>query len=326
MSYIRQHLADFLSIYVVTVFGIHFIVLKDAVSEFAPITFNAIRFMIGAVVMGAIAFRMRGRLYMAPRDRRYLFVATMIGLVGYQVLVVLALELTTSTNVSLMASTMPSWAALISVLSGRILPRTGLFFGLFTVLLGVAIVVLNNTDDGFSLQGPDIVGSGLALLGAFILGSFMVLTTGLIERYGGLTNAIYRHLFTAFGLGVLAMPDMVTLTLDDLPLELVPNFLFSGIVASLSGFFISNYAISKIGPTRFANYSNFQPVVTATAGILLLGEPLTVGLVVGGVLTLSGIMIVRRFTIDRPAQPHTAPEHPLPTIGAATAQPASSRL
>jgi drug/metabolite transporter (DMT)-like permease len=301
LSFIRRYLPDLLSIYLVLVLGFHFIVLKDAVDNFAPITFNALRFMIGAVIMGVLVVRLRGtgRLHMDKRDLLLLFPATLFGLAGFQVLIVLALELTTSTNVSLVVATMPLWAAVISVVIGQILPRPGLFVGLVTVLFGVALVVLSSSEGTFRLQGPDVVGSGLALLGSFLLGSFTVLTSGIVERYGGVTNAIYRHLFTTFGLVVVAMPDLVTLTPDDLPLELAPNFLYSGLLASLSGFFISNYAIEKIGPTRFTNYTNFQPAVTAVAGILLLGEPLTWPLVIGGTLTIGGVMTVRHFTTDR---------------------------
>jgi hypothetical protein len=42
-------------------------------------------------------------------------------------------------------------------------------------------------------------------------------------------------------------------------------------------------------------------------GVLLLDDPLTAGLVIGGALTLWGVLVVRRNIFLRPAEPAPAP-------------------
>jgi drug/metabolite transporter (DMT)-like permease len=41
-------------------------------------------------------------------------------------------------------------------------------------------------------------------------------------------------------------------------------------------------------------FNNLVPVFGATFGVLLLGEPLSVSMVVGGALAVSGVMLVSR--------------------------------
>ena len=298
MSYLQRYSADLLTMLLVLILGFHFIVVKDAIQHFTPITYNAIRFLIGAFVMLAVGWRIRHQLRFERRDLIYLFVAAMLGLVGYQVLFITSLSLTTSTNTSLMVMTMPTWTAIISMLTGRIVVRKGLFVGLLMVTFGVALVVLSGSSSGVGVSRNDVLGSAIGLGAAALLGGFVVLTSDLITKYGALPNSVFRHLFTTIGLTTIAAPDMLSLSVADFPIELLPHFLYSGLLASLAGFTISNYAIKKLGPARFTSYNNFIPVVTAIAGVVVLGDTLTTGLVLGGAMTISGVAMVRRFTTD----------------------------
>lgn len=298
---IRLKLADLLSLYLIVILGFHFIVVKDAVENFTPITYNALRFALGAVVMALLWWwgKRQGKLAMSGPDLRFLFFASMLGLVGYQIMFVVALSLTTSTNTALMVATMPTWTAVISLAIGQIIPRRGLFLGLALVLSGVSVVVIGTSEKGLAFSGQDALGSLIGLIAAFTLGAFVVSTKHIIDRYGGYSNAIYRHLFTTFGLLVVATPDMLTLSIESIPLDIVPNILYSAFLASLSGFFVANYAIQKLGAAGFANYNNFIPLVTAMAGIIVLGEALTLPLILGGGLTLVGVALVRHYTVEQ---------------------------
>lgn len=303
--WLQNYLADLLMIYLVVVLGVHFIIVKDAIENFAPITFNAIRFSMGAVIVGFIAWRYRSSIQMERNDLIFLGIATVIGLAGYQALFVTSLNFTTSTNTSLMVATMPTWTAIISVQIGRIFPSRGFSLGLFLTLGGVVAVILSSGGE-VGMTRKDVIGSSIALFAAFLMAGFVVATSHIIDKYGGFTNSVYRHLFTTVGLLVLAMPDLVTLQPSDFPVDILPNMFYSAFIAGISGYFISNYAIKKLGPTRFATYNNFMPLVTAIAGILILKEPFSVGLVLGGAMTIVGVAIVRATIHLKPALPPIA--------------------
>lgn len=318
--WLQNYLADILMIYLVLVLGMHFIVVKDAIANFDPITFNAIRFAMGALIVSVIAWRNRKALRMERNDLIFLGIATLIGLAGYQAMFVTSLDYTTSTNTALMVATMPTWTAIISVQTGKIFPTRGFSLGLIITLGGVVVVILSS-GGAVGLSRNDMIGSLIALFAALVMALFVVTTSHIIDKYGGFTNSIYRHLFTTFGLMMFALPDLVTLTPADFPVNILPNLFYSAFVAGISGYFISNYAIKKLGPTRFSTYNNFMPLVTAVAGILILKEPFTVGLVAGGGLTLVGVALVRATIHLKPVVPPIAlpTYHQLPRTAEACA-------
>ena len=307
-TFVVQYHADLGMVYLTLLLGFHYIVIKDALTHFQPLTFNAIRFTLGAMVFMAVALRRPTVLRIEWRDLRFLVVMSIVALAGFQVLLVFSLERTTSTNVSLLNATMPTWVAAISIVIGAIALRRGLLIGLAVTFAGVTLVVLGRAGGAeVSFGGSDLTGGLMALTGAILLASFVIITNPLIEKYGGLTNAIYKHWTTWISLMILASPDLVTLRPSDFPLEIWPNLIYSGVFASVSGYLVSNYAIDKLGPTRFSTYMNFTPLVTAFAGVLLLSEPLTGTLIIGGLLTLGGVATVRHYIYARQERPAPTP-------------------
>ncbi len=300
--WVQDNSADLGMIFLSLILGFHFIVVKDALEIFQPITYNALRFTLAFPAVLALALRNRQLMRFEQQDLRYLFAITIVGLVGYQVLFVLSLNFTTSTNSALLIATMPIWTALISIFRRIMEPRTGLTIGLIVTFVGVAVVILSQGDASFSISRDDIWGSLMALGAAMALGTNAVLSQPLVVRYGGLSNALYKHMFTSLGLVIIAVPDLMTLRPADIPSSIWPNLLYSSFLASLSGFLISNYALGKIGAARTATYNNFWPIVAAISGIIVLGETLTPLLLIGGILTLAGVAIARHYMHSREGQ------------------------
>ncbi|MBI5958583.1 MAG: DMT family transporter, partial [Chloroflexi bacterium] len=130
----------------------------------------------------------------------------------------------------------------------------------------------------------------------------------LVDRYGSTTVAVWVYVITMIGLLVVAIPDLARLSADQLPPRVWPNLFYSGVLSCGLGFLAESYAIRALGPTRMSSYSNFTPIVAAAAGIAVLGESISLGVLAGGALTLIGVVLVRRNTYLRlPPAPVRAP-------------------
>jgi drug/metabolite transporter (DMT)-like permease len=68
---------------------------------------------------------------------------------------------------------------------------------------------------------------------------------------------------------------------------------FSAIFAIGLAYLIWYRGVERIGNTRTAIFSNLTPVVAMIAAAFLLGERPSIGSIIGGVLTLTGIAVVR---------------------------------
>ena len=56
------------------------------------------------------------------------------------------------------------------------------------------------------------------------------------------------------------------------------------------------YGIARLGPSQAAPFFNILPLVTAALAIAFLGEALTASLVIGGLLTIAGVVLAQRRT------------------------------
>jgi drug/metabolite transporter (DMT)-like permease len=321
---LRQRRADAAMSLIVIVWGVHYIVVKDAIAHLPPLTFNALRFSLGLPVLGVAAWRNRAALRVAREDLPRLLVLGLIGPFGYQIFFILGLGRTTSTNTALLTATMPTWTALLTILLGIVMIRRQMITGVIMSLLGVALVILGRSGAALSLSPDDLTGSALVLGGAMVAAFYNIFVKPLIDRYGGTVIAVWTYCLTAAGLIVVSAPDLLTLTARDLPPRLWPHLLYSGLLSSAMGFLVENYAIRAIGPARTASYYNFIPLIAAAAGVLVLGDSLSAALVTGGALTLSGVLVVRKNTYLRlPARADRAPA-PRPEPAALTSPAADS--
>lgn len=309
--WLSDHSGDLAMGYMVLVAGLNFVVLKDAVSDFSPLAFNAIRFAVAAGVMLPLFLRRLPRMHFEGDDLRVYVIATLIALPLMQLCLVYSLRLTTSANASLMLATSPAWTAVFAMLNGSVPPRRGIFAGLGVTLAGAALVILSPTEIAFSLS--DLYGCAVMLVGAIALAWYVVFTKPIVDRSSTIDAAVIKHLLITLGVVLLAVPELVQIRPADLPASLWPSILFAGLVASISGTVTSTFALRKIGATRMKLYDNFVPISAAAFGLLFLGEGVTALQIAGGALTLFGVLVVRRQSraglaaVQRASKPEHAP-------------------
>jgi len=298
-TFLHRYGADASMGFITLIWSIHFIVVKDAISDLPPLTFNAIRFSIGLPVLLLAALRNPAAMRIERADIPRLILLGLIGPFGYQLFFILGLDHTTATNIALLTATMPTWTALLTIVLGLVIIRRKLMLGVIMSLIGVALVILGRDGAELSLSWTDMLGSCLALGAALVAAIYNLAIKPLVDRYGGAVIAVWTYCLTTIGLIVVSSPDLLTLTADDLPPNLWPHLFYSGVLSCAFGFLVENYAIRHIGPARTATYYNFMPLIAACASVLVLGEPLGLGLLVGGPLTLLGVVIVRYNTYLR---------------------------
>lgn len=302
--------ADLAMSLIVIVWGVHYIVVKDAFDNLAPLTFNAIRFMIGLPILLLAVARHPAVLRLARRDALRLIPLGLIGPFGYQIFFVLGLARTTATNTALLSSTMPLWTAILTIALGLVVIRRQMLAGVIMSLAGVVLVILGSAGATLSLSRSDLVGSGLALAAAIVVAYYNIAVKPLIDRYGGTVIAVWTYVLTTLGLIVVSAPDLLTLTPAAIPTRVWPHLLYSGVLSCAFGFLVENYALHRLGPARTALYYNFTPLIAAVAGVAVMGDPLTVALVAGAALTVAGTRVVRRNTWLRPSTPPAVTAHP----------------
>jgi drug/metabolite transporter (DMT)-like permease len=274
----------------VFIWGINFAVVKSALASFNPLAFNAVRFAIASAFV-LVVLAARGELD-TPQGWDGLWV-TLLGILGnvaYQMCFILGLSITPAGQASLLLALTPVTVTLLSTLLGHERPGARTWLGAVMSLVGVALV----TGAGLRLQGSRALLGTAYLLGACVSWAiYTVGARGLVARYGSMQVTAWTMWVGTFGLIGLGRGALLHQRWTGLPLAAWGGLVFSAFFAIGLAYLIWYRGVERIGNTRTAIFSNLTPVVAMVAAALLLGERPGMGALLGGALTITGVMVVR---------------------------------
>jgi len=69
---------------------------------------------------------------------------------------------------------------------------------------------------------------------------------------------------------------------------------YMGIFATVIGFVWYYQGVQRLGPTKTGLFINFVPVFAILCAFIILREPITISLVVGTALVISGVYLTNR--------------------------------
>lgn len=285
---------DALLVGLMLVWGMNFVVAKAAMDILPPLVFNAIRFSLAALTLGAV-FRLSGVKLTLPRKE-------WLGLIGvaflgnglFQPFFMNGLHRTSVANSVLITTTGPVWITLFNAVRGNEQIRRVHIAGLLLSVSGVAIVIVSRYAGQLAISSTTLLGDGLTIFATLIWVTATLFSRGPLGRNPTLQASFWIVFFAAVFQTILAIPDLAGFDWSAFKPNMLLAVVYSGCLSIGVGNLIWNRGIKQLGTSRTAVYTYFEPVVAASAGVMLLGEALTIWLIIGTVLTLLGVWLVKR--------------------------------
>lgn len=290
--------ADLLLLVTVCVWGINFSVVKGSISgpgaPFAPLAFNALRFVVAAITLLAILRRTGDAL---PASRRDWLAVMGLGLLGnslYQLLFIMGINQTSPASSALIVATTPVIVALIGA-TLRIERLTGLaWLGIGLSLAGIVVVVLGSAS-GVS-GGPGelpLIGNVLILGSTTVWAVYTTLAAPLLKRYSATTVTSLALATGGMPLILVALPELGRLNWHNVPITGWTGVVYSGMFALAAGYAMWGNGVKQLGGARTAVYSNLVPIVAAVVAWIARGDALTIYHLIGAAIILTGIHLTR---------------------------------
>ena len=258
-----------------------------------PAVGSLMRYLAASAALLVALSVVEGRL---PRlDRRQLLATLALGATGifaYNLFFLGALSRLPASRSSLIVALNPvvTIAAAAWLFGERLSPRR--WAGVALALAGVWVVVTRGDLAGI-LTGA--VGPGeLMMFGAVCCWAAYTLIGRGIRGLTPLSATTYASLFGTAMLALAAAPGLPAFDPAVLSVSVVAAILYLGVLGTAVAFVWYYRAVQVLGPARTVIFNNLVPVFGATFGVLLLGEPLSASMVIGGVLAVSGVMLVSR--------------------------------
>jgi drug/metabolite transporter (DMT)-like permease len=251
-----------------------------------PIAVAASRLVIACAVLLFIAALRREGARVAPRDRPVL-IAAGIALAVHFGSWIWSLEYTSVAVSTLLVATTPIWTALYdSVVHRRHL--TAIAWGAFVVgAAGLVLVVGFNTTTP-PIEGHEILGGILALLGAFAIGAYFILVRVVRSAYGTRAIITQTYSWSAAALVVAsAAAHQSPPALSDA--QAWGGILAMAFVSQLLGHTGMNASLRWFSPSAVAMSTLFEPVIAAVLAFFIFSETLTPLALAGGALVLIAV-------------------------------------
>lgn len=281
--------------FLVVVWGTAFVAIRALAEVWSPwdiLWFRYLPFIVGFGAWLVLTQRRRLTSLTGSDWLRYV-VLGFLGVIGYHVPLNFALREgtgVTAATAAILVATVPLWTLFVGAALGRepLGPRR--LAGSAAAFSGVIVVVLLGRGDAeFSVAAH----ASLALLGAFLWSLYSIVAKPLIARHGGLfltaLSFTVGTLFLVpygFAVGIEPLRGLTALQLFWAA--------YLGILATLLGYVIWNFALARRRPSEVTSYIYGVPVVATLAGALLISEPVTPWFLLGAALVLGGVITIQQ--------------------------------
>lgn len=269
-------------------FSLNYIFARFAMREFPPMQLTAVRAAVAAAIVGALWLG-RGRPGLSRGD---LFSLSLLGIFGItlnQLLFALGLQRTSVAHAALLSALAPIMVLLIAASVGqeRITIRK-----LGGMAIAVAGVVILQRDTGGRTVAT-LAGDAIILLSALAIALYSVLGKRVTERHDIVTVNAVSFLAGFIALAPLLLPPR-GFSYAAVSLAGWLSVLYMAVFASVLGYLIFCYALTRMSASRVAAYMYLQPLLATILAVPMLGESVTGSLAGGGVLVLLGVYVTER--------------------------------
>ena len=260
----------------------------------SPMPAAFLRFLLASVVLTAMSCRAEGCL---PRLRReHVLPAMFLGATGvfaYSYFFFSGLQTISAGRAALVVACVPVAICLASAVINR--ERFGPLrvVGALTSLLGVSLVI--GDGDPLALLTGGLQRGDFMILGCVV--SWTAYSMGgraLMQRLNPLTAVTWSSIFgTLFLLPLALLDGLVAEAIHARPVDWV-CIVYLGSMATALAYFWYYRAISVIGASRSGIFVNMVPVFAVIMGFLILGEPIHLSLLAGGLMVVAGVYLTNR--------------------------------
>lgn len=268
------------------------VINKLAVGAIFPAEIGFYRWLLAGLLF--TPFMLKAVIAHWPQIRPNLgkiFVLGVLGMAVYQSLAYFAATLTTATNMGIILSLMPLMSLAMAIISLGQRLTAGALVGAVLSFAGV-LVVVSSGSFGALLQHGLNMGDAMMLIATLAYAIYSTLLKKWQLRLPPLV-LLYLQVLVAI---VVLFPLYVASPKTGLTLQNTPLVLYACLLASMVAPLAWMQAVQRLGPSRTTLFFNLLPLITALIAAVVLKEQLAMYHLVGGLLTLGGVILSERWT------------------------------
>ncbi len=288
----RKYFVDLSLIFVSVIWALNFSIVKIALSEIDPFSFNVIRFTLSFLLLFSIAVKKGVSLKI---KKEHIWPILGLGLLGsliYQGFFIIGINLTNSSNAAVMLGSTPIWVALIAQFftNEKLKLLTGI--GIFFAFIGMVGIIIGG-NEAVSISSDYFLGDIITLAAAIVWGVYTILSRKYLKIYSTMQYTTFMAFIGLISLSIIGVPYMLKMDWGQVSAAGYGGVLYSGLLSVGLAYLIWNNGVLKIGAVKTAAYQNLIPVLGLFFGVIILDEQLTLFQYIGSLLVIVGIILAR---------------------------------
>jgi len=278
-------------------FGSLPVIAKVALKVLPAGTLVGFRVAMTALVL-ALFQAFRGRFWLKRKqDYWKLAILSFFGVVLNQLLFITGLSLTTASNTSLLAVTIPVFTLAVSSMIGEERLRPQKLVGLILAAIGV-ILLIDPRKASFSSQNT--IGDLMIVGNSLAYGIYVATSKETITRNGAFRSMMWVFIFASiicvpYGLIAMGPVDIASVSPG---IWLIAVYIAIG--ATAAPYLLNAWALARVNPSIVAVYIYLQPLIGFMMAVVFLGEPIGALFAAAAALIFVGVFLVtyRRQTFE----------------------------
>lgn len=225
------------------------------------------------------------------KDLKWLVLGALFGVILNQGVFVLGVSYTSPINASIVTTTLPIIAMIISAFYLKEPVTWKKMAGIAVGAAGAIIIILNSSSGNI---GGDIGMKGILLCFAaqFSYAIYFVFFKKIISRYHSITVMKWMFLFSAIIYLPLTWSNITTIDYANMPFSVIGKIGFIVLGSTFMSYMMIPIAQKYLRPTVATMYNNVQPIVAAIAAVIMQIDTFGLPKVFAILLVFTGVYLV----------------------------------
>lgn len=273
------------------VWGVSWVGTKEAVRNMPPFQMVGIR-QIMAGLCYVLFFIFRGDKLPAKKNWGPILLLSLLNFMISNGLATWGVKLTTAGISAIIGAIFPLWLVLIlTIKGGHRIPRLA-WLGMLLGFAGICVIFYEHLKLLFDYSF--LAGIVIGLIAALAWAYGTLYTKEFALDFNPYQSIGWQMLISGIVLNIFATATGQTIPLAEITLRTWEAILFLVIVSSIIAFLAYLYALQRLPASLVSTYAYINPIVAVFAGHFFLHEKLSLLILEGSIVTLTGVYIVNR--------------------------------
>ena len=261
---------------------------KLALKYFPPMSIVFFRVFSTALLFSTIFFLFKREEVKEKKHFAWFALFGFFGVAGNQLFYLTGVSITTAVNAGILVTTIPIFTLIVALLLRKEELNFIKIVGVLVAFSGVAFLI----DFGRFQLNENLLGDLFIIANSCFYAVYLVISKKMLRIYNSFTVITYVFISSAFLVAPFTLGSLSTINYSAIPLEGYLSLLMVLVGGTFIPYLVVTFALQNTQSTSVAIYSYLQPIIATLLSVLIVGEPLTLKLVISAAIIIFGVSIV----------------------------------